>query len=220
MLNANRLFKYPLPPVHLWWYWTSWCLFISSGSWQPSVSSVHLVGYCICCQYAISIYACPYIHSLGVLWSIYYAISMGLEIMEFLCKPIPHYLSIAVLMLIGLAILTAALLSGLILFFLGPTQSFSLPPSSYLWLIPPPKLSIAILLLPLIADLQWTRSVPMELGISLSSPQVIFYGNVGATYLSSNPVFHSRMKHIATDFHFVRDLVKLSLRLSQVFSAE
>lgn len=119
-----------------------------------------------------------------------------------------------------LAILTAALLSGLILFFLGPTQSFSLPPSSYLWLVPPLKLSIAILLLPLIADLQWTRSVLMELGISLSSPQVIFYGNVGATYLSSNPVFHSRMKHIATDFHFVRDLVKLSLRLSQVFSAE
>lgn len=189
--------------------------FLAAFSIFSSLSRIlHLLSICY-------LNLCMPLHPLtGVLWSIYYAISMGLEIMEFLCKPIPHYLSIAVLMLIGLAILTAALLSGLILFFLGPTQSFSLPPSSYLWLIPPPKLSIAILLLPLIADLQWTRSVPMELGISLSSPQVIFYGNVGATYLSSNPVFHSRMKHIATDFHFVRDLVKLSLRLSQVFSAE
>ena len=41
-------------------------------------------------------------------------------------------------------------------------------------------------------------------------PPTLFLDNVGSTYLSTNPVFHSRMKHFAIDYHFVRDLVQLS----------
>ena len=38
----------------------------------------------------------------------------------------------------------------------------------------------------------------------------LFSDNLGTTYLSVNPIFHSRMKHLAIDYQFVRDLVQSS----------
>ena len=58
------------------------------------------------------------------------------------------------------------------------------------------------------SEINWICSVLSELGISLPSAPVIFCDNVGATFLCANPVFHSRMKHIALDYHFVRNQVQ------------
>ena len=39
-------------------------------------------------------------------------------------------------------------------------------------------------------------------------PPTLFSDNLGVTYLSANIVFHSHMKHLAIDYHFVSDLVQ------------
>ena len=37
---------------------------------------------------------------------------------------------------------------------------------------------------------------------------MIYCDNAGATYVCADPVFHSKMKHIALDYHFVRENVQ------------
>lgn len=37
---------------------------------------------------------------------------------------------------------------------------------------------------------------------------MIWCDNVGAIYLSSNPVFHPRTKHVALDYYFTREQVQ------------
>lgn len=54
------------------------------------------------------------------------------------------------------------------------------------------------------AEKRWICSLLTELGITLQSTRTIYCDNIGATYLCQNLVFHSRMKHISIDYHFVR----------------
>jgi hypothetical protein len=39
-----------------------------------------------------------------------------------------------------------------------------------------------------------------------SSVTTIWCDNVGATYLSANPIVHARTKHVEVDYHIVRDI--------------
>ncbi|CAL8996514.1 unnamed protein product, partial [Prunus brigantina] len=58
------------------------------------------------------------------------------------------------------------------------------------------------------ADLAWIRQVLLDLKVCLPQPPTIFCDNLSALALSSNPVYHSRIKHLDTDFHFVRERVQ------------
>ncbi|KAL7615159.1 hypothetical protein Lser_V15G07957 [Lactuca serriola] len=63
----------------------------------------------------------------------------------------------------------------------------------------------------------WVQSLLKEPGVHQSRPPVLWCDNLGATYLTANPVFHARAKHIEVDFHFVCEKVAmcaLDVRLS------
>ena len=55
--------------------------------------------------------------------------------------------------------------------------------------------------------LHWVSNLLGELGLSSTQAPIIYCGNVGATNLCSNPVFHSLLKHVALDYHFIRKQV-------------
>ena len=56
-----------------------------------------------------------------------------------------------------------------------------------------------------------------KLGVLASTTPTLYSDNLCATYLCANLAFHSRMKHLTIDYHFVRDLVQPSnLRVVRV----
>jgi hypothetical protein len=55
------------------------------------------------------------------------------------------------------------------------------------------------------AKLIWL-SLLQELGYNVAS-SVLWCDNLDATFLTLNPVFHARIKHIELDYHFVREKV-------------
>jgi histone deacetylase 1/2 len=61
------------------------------------------------------------------------------------------------------------------------------------------------------AEVMWIQTILMELGVRAPRAAKLWCDNIGAKYLSANPVFHARTKHIEVDFHFVRERVARKL---------
>ena len=58
------------------------------------------------------------------------------------------------------------------------------------------------------SELIWISNLLSELGCSVASPLLINCDNRSATYVCANTVFRYRMKHLAFDYHFVRERVQ------------
>lgn len=56
------------------------------------------------------------------------------------------------------------------------------------------------------AELMWLKALLRELCVAPPGAR-LWCDNIGAKYLSSSLVFHSRMKHIEVDYHFIRDQI-------------
>ncbi|KAL5537784.1 hypothetical protein UlMin_045380 [Ulmus minor] len=71
------------------------------------------------------------------------------------------------------------------------------------------------------AEIVWTLFLLQELCVPQKQTPILWYDNVSASYMASNPVFHARSKHIEIDLHFVRDQIKRNrLQLQYIPSEE
>ncbi|CAN0824684.1 Retrovirus-related Pol polyprotein from transposon TNT 1-94 [Linum grandiflorum] len=58
------------------------------------------------------------------------------------------------------------------------------------------------------AELMWLDQLLRELHNPMSAPPLLYCDNVGAIFMSKNPVISTRSKHVALDFHFIREQVE------------
>jgi hypothetical protein len=61
------------------------------------------------------------------------------------------------------------------------------------------------------AELMWVQKLLSVLKIRHQPAARLWCDNLGAKYLSENPVFHTRTKHIEIYYHFVRERVAQKL---------
>jgi histone deacetylase 1/2 len=57
------------------------------------------------------------------------------------------------------------------------------------------------------AEIIWLQYLLTDLQVPSVSAPTIWCDNLGTTYLSANPVFHARTKHVDVDYHFIHDRV-------------
>ena len=57
------------------------------------------------------------------------------------------------------------------------------------------------------AELTWLQMLLVDFSIPRTSPPILWCDNLSSISLATNPVFHSRSKHIEVDCHFVRNKV-------------
>lgn len=70
------------------------------------------------------------------------------------------------------------------------------------------------------ADVVWIRLLLKDLHQFISEPSLLDCDNLSTLALCSNPVFHTRIKHLDTDFHFIREKVQKKDLMVQYISTE
>ena len=58
------------------------------------------------------------------------------------------------------------------------------------------------------AEITWICSIIKEINVKLSCTLLLLSDSTSAAAIATNPIFHSKTKHIEIDIHFVRDKVK------------
>ncbi|BBH06980.1 wall-associated kinase 2 [Prunus dulcis] len=70
-------------------------------------------------------------------------------------------------------------------------------------------------------ELQWLRYLLYDLGLSHTTPSLLYCDNQAALYIAANPVYHECTKHIEIDCHVVREKIQNgSLRTAYIPSTE
>lgn len=63
--------------------------------------------------------------------------------------------------------------------------------------------------------LNWIEPVNREMGVKIKLPLRLACDNLGVNYLTRNPIFHTKAKHVAISYHFVREQVATSSLVSE-----
>ena len=58
------------------------------------------------------------------------------------------------------------------------------------------------------SNIVWFKQLLQGMKMEIKEPVVMFCDNTSAINISKNPVMHSKTKHIAIKYHFVRELVQ------------
>jgi hypothetical protein len=66
----------------------------------------------------------------------------------------------------------------------------------------------------------WVQTLLKELNIFSPKAARLWCDNLGAKYLSANPIFHGRTKHIEVGYHFVRERVFRKLLIIDFVSSK
>jgi hypothetical protein len=58
-----------------------------------------------------------------------------------------------------------------------------------------------------VAEVTWLRQLLLELNAPPRRTSLVYFDNISAVYMSSNPIQHQRTKYIEIDLLFVRERV-------------
>jgi len=71
-----------------------------------------------------------------------------------------------------------------------------------------------------VTEISWLHSLFRDLHISLITP-IICCDNISSISFTSNPIFHSKIKHLEIDYHYVRDkVVRRELHIRYIHTAD